>query len=257
MSESIARKVQPFTIGTKLSAPAVPKSPDFTPQSFHLHPLHHHPQHHLHQQHHHSNKSLDNRTPASCNLNDNTSLYLSFSQGSQVAKQAVSVLPPTVRQTGTPTQAVVLAVAVQPQPAVVDMAEEDQLNQNVLGASTTTTTTTTTTTATSIASATSTTTTTAVSRSIKKITISGSRESSLETQAASRLLAQGSGKALPGQNTNNNNNNNRITDTARAEPPLPAIVGVSCENKPGSHFKVTWHDLSMWFVKAFSSFISL
>lgn len=29
MSESIVRKIQPFTIGTKLSAPAVPKCPDF------------------------------------------------------------------------------------------------------------------------------------------------------------------------------------------------------------------------------------
>lgn len=34
MSESIVRKIQPFTIGTKLSAPAVPKCSDLVPDGY-------------------------------------------------------------------------------------------------------------------------------------------------------------------------------------------------------------------------------
>ncbi|KAK1791378.1 hypothetical protein P4O66_013384 [Electrophorus voltai] len=56
MSESIVRKIQPFTIGTKLSVPAVPKYSDVTEDNM-------------------SNRSLDN-CKLQHNLNDKVSLYL-------------------------------------------------------------------------------------------------------------------------------------------------------------------------------------
>ncbi|XP_052006595.1 uncharacterized protein LOC127660426 isoform X1 [Xyrauchen texanus] len=62
----------------------------------------------------------------------------------------------------------------------------------------------------------------AASRSIRKITIS----SNLEDRLPPRMELK---KISP--NSENKNNNNNITQ-------LPKIVGVSCENKPNSHFKV-------------------
>ncbi|KAF7664016.1 hypothetical protein LDENG_00192520 [Lucifuga dentata] len=166
MSESIVRKVQPFTIGTRLSVPTVPKCQEFT-QSYL------------------QSQSLDN-----CTLQHNlNSLYFSRSQvcahgpclASPIVKQVASVKPPNQE----------------------DMAAEDHLNQNVAPSS-------------------------AVSRSIKKITISGNKERSENT------LSVGPAR-LPGSTSENNNNNNNITTS---DPCLPRIVGVSCENKPNSQFKV-------------------
>ncbi|XP_042358037.1 uncharacterized protein LOC121954542 isoform X2 [Plectropomus leopardus] len=163
MSESIVRKVQPFTIGTRLSVPAVPKCQDFT-QSYL------------------QSQSLDN-----CTLQHNlNSLYLSRSQVC-----AHGLVSPIVKQ--------VAPVRHNQE----DMAAEDQLNQNVTSPN-------------------------AVSRSIKKITISGSRDRS-ENKVSAQL-------SITGSTSENNNNNNNVTSTS--DPHLPRIVGVSCENKPSSHFKV-------------------
>ncbi|KAK2824072.1 hypothetical protein Q5P01_021247 [Channa striata] len=168
MSESIVRKVQPFTIGTRLSAPTVPKCQEFT-QSYL------------------QSQSLDN-----CTLQHNlNSLYLSQSQ---VCAHGPCLVSPIVKQ-------VVPAKCNQEH-----MAAEDHLNQNVASNS-------------------------AVSRSIKKITISASKERS-ENKAAA-----GAGqRVFTRSTTENNNNNNNISSTSGSH--LPRIVGVSCENKPSSHFKV-------------------
>ncbi|XP_034408319.1 uncharacterized protein LOC117744242 isoform X3 [Cyclopterus lumpus] len=166
MSESIVRKVQPFTIGTRLSVPAVPKCQEFT-QSYL------------------QSQSLDNCSLQHNNLN---SLFLS---GSQVCPRGPSRL--------------VSPVAMQVAPAKreqEDMAAEDDLNQNVASPY-------------------------AVSRSIKKITISGCKD---------RSESKVPPLPITGFTSENNNNNNNVTSTS--EPRLPRIVGVSCENKPSSHFKV-------------------
>ncbi|XP_037637681.1 uncharacterized protein LOC119495375 isoform X3 [Sebastes umbrosus] len=166
MSESIVRKVQPFTIGTRLSVPAVPKCQEFT-QSYL------------------QSQSLDN-----CTLQHNlNSLYLSRSQ---VCTHGPCLVSPIVKQ---------VAPVKHNQE---DMAAEDHLNQNVATAS-------------------------AVSRSIKKITISGSKDRSEVSVEPAQL-------SVTGSTSENNNNNNNVTSTA--DPHLPRIVGVSCENKPSSHFKV-------------------
>ncbi|XP_034464212.1 uncharacterized protein LOC117775298 isoform X2 [Hippoglossus hippoglossus] len=170
MSESIVRKVQPFTIGTRLSVPAVPKCQDFT-QSYL------------------QSTSLDN-----CALQHNlNSLYLSRSQ--VCARDPCLVSPVVVKQ-----------VAPVKRDQEEHMAAEDHLNQNVGSPSSS-----------------------AVSRSIKKITISG-KERSESTGPAQQLSVTGS------TSENNNNNNNNVTSTS--DPHLPRIVGVSCENKPHSQFKV-------------------
>ncbi|KAM4607675.1 uncharacterized protein mymx isoform 4-T4 [Polymixia lowei] len=174
MSESIVRKVQPFTIGTRLSVPAVPKCPDFT-QSYL------------------QGESLDN-CALQHNLNDSVSLYLSRSR---VCAHGPCLVAP-VKQVAPP-------VTHQPE----DMAAEDQLNQNTVPPS-------------------------AVSRSIKKITISGNRENAGNKAAAGPALLPV--KVSPSENNNNNNN---ITTTTTSNPQLPRIVGVSCENKPTSHFKIS------------------
>ncbi|XP_037322097.2 uncharacterized protein LOC119214430 isoform X1 [Pungitius pungitius] len=164
MSESIVRKVQPFTIGTRLSVPAVPKCPEFT-QSYL------------------QSQSLDN-----CTLQHNlNSLYLSRSQ---VCAHGPCLVPPVAKQ---------VAPVKHNQE---DMAAEDDLNQNVASPS-------------------------AVSRSIKKITISGSKD--ISQNKVLQLSVRGS-------TSENNNNNNNVTRTSEAH--LPRIVGMSCENKPSSHFKV-------------------
>lgn len=85
------------------------------------------------------------------------------------------------------------------------MAEEDQLNQNIASAA-------------------------AVARSIKKITISGSKDRPEHTTAKEPACV-----LVTGIRENNNNNNNV---TSSSEQSLPRIVGVSCENKPNSQFKV-------------------
>uniref|UniRef100_A0A096M3X0 Uncharacterized protein n=1 Tax=Poecilia formosa TaxID=48698 RepID=A0A096M3X0_POEFO len=115
MSESIVRKVQPFTIGTRLSVPSVTKCQEF-PQSYL------------------PSEALDN-----CVLQRNlNSLYLSTSQ---VCAHGSRLVLPTVDQTAP--------VKIQPE----HVAAEDHLNQNIASPS-------------------------AVSRSIKKITISGSKDQS-------------------------------------------------------------------------------
>ncbi|XP_029962770.1 uncharacterized protein mymx isoform X3 [Salarias fasciatus] len=169
MSESIVRKVQPFTIGTRLSAPAVPKCQEFT-QSY-----------------------LPAETLDNCVLQHNlNSLYLSRPQG---CAHGPCLVAPTVKQ---------VAPVKQRQE---HMAAEDHLNQNVASPSST------------------------VSRSIKKITISGSRDrmENMVVVGAARL-------SVAGSTSENNNNNNNISNTS--ETHRPRIVGVSCENKPNSQFKV-------------------
>lgn len=170
MSESIVRKVQPFTIGTRLSVPAVPKCQEFT-QSYL------------------QSQSLDN-----CTLQHNlNSLYLSRSQVR--AAHGPCLVSPIVKQ-------------VAPvKPKQEDMAAEDQLNQNVASASA------------------------SVSRSIRKITISGSRD-----RPEGKVSAGPAQLCITGPTSENNNNNNNVTGTS--DPHLPRIVGVSCENKPSSQFKV-------------------
>ncbi|CAJ1067414.1 uncharacterized protein LOC121511110 [Xyrichtys novacula] len=168
MSESIARKVQPFTIGTRLSVPAVPKCQDFT-QSYL------------------QSQSLDN-----CNLQHNlNSLYLSRSQ---VCAHGPCLVSPIVKQVSPVKQ------------NQEDMAAEDHLNQNVSPPST-------------------------VSRSIKKITISGSKDRSEDGVSAGPAQ-----HLIKGSMSENNNNNNNVSSSS--EPHLPRIVGVSCESKPNSQFKV-------------------
>ncbi|XP_028458692.1 uncharacterized protein mymx isoform X3 [Perca flavescens] len=169
MSESIVRKVQPFTIGTRLSAPAVPKCQEFT-QSYL------------------QSQSLDN-----CTLQHNlNSLYLSRSQ---VCTHSPCLVSPAVKQV-TPVKH-----------NQEDMAAEDHLNQNVASAS-------------------------AVSRSIKKITISGNKG-----RSENKVSVGPAQLSITGSTSENNNNNNNVTSTS-ADPHLPRIVGVSCENKSSSHFKV-------------------
>ncbi|KAK1905427.1 Spectrin beta chain non-erythrocytic 5 [Dissostichus eleginoides] len=135
MSESIVRKVQPFTIGTRLSVPAVPKCQEFT-QSYL------------------QSQSLDN-----CTLQHNlNSLYLSRSQ---VCTRGPCLVSPMVKQ---------VAPVKHNQE---DMAAEDHLNQNVASPS-------------------------AVSRSIKKITISGSRErSENNVKDSSEELQPATGQTKP------------------------------------------------------------
>nr|XP_043901176.1 uncharacterized protein LOC122781535 isoform X3 [Solea senegalensis] len=165
MSESIVRKVQPFTIGTKLSVPTVPKCQDFT-ESYLQSP------------------SLDN-----CTLQHNlNSLYLSRSQVC-----AHDLVSPIVKQ--------VAPVKEQQE----HMAAEDQLNQNCPSA---------------------------VSRSIKKITISGKERSENKLALGPEQLS------ITGSTSENNNNNNNNNIPSTSELHLPRIVGVSCENKPSSQFKV-------------------
>ncbi|XP_019726187.1 uncharacterized protein mymx isoform X3 [Hippocampus comes] len=168
MSESIVRKIQPFTIGTKLSVPAVSKCQDFTETYLHC-------------------QNLDN-----CTLQQNlNSLYLSRQQ---VCAHGPCLIVPTGQQV-TPVK--------QKEP---DMTAEDHLNQNVAPSS-------------------------AVSRSIKKITISGNKKS--PENAISVGLRQ---RSLLGSTSKNHNNNNNIGGTCHSN--LPRIVGVDCDNKPNSHFKV-------------------
>ncbi|XP_030628129.1 uncharacterized protein mymx [Chanos chanos] len=170
MSESIVRKIQPFTIGTKLSVPAVSKCPDFT-ESF-----------------------LPSRTLDNCklrhNLNDQVSLYLSRTQ---VRSSDRHFLPEATRASPAKCHQ-------------EEMAEEDRLNRNAASP-------------------------TAASRSIRKITISSTMDSTRYK------LSQGSElpKMKISSNSENINNNNNISTS---NPKLPRIVGVSCENKPSSHFKV-------------------
>ncbi|KAM4591138.1 uncharacterized protein mymx isoform 2-T2 [Odontesthes bonariensis] len=169
MSESIARKVQPFTIGTKLSVPPVPKCQEFT-QSY-----------------------LPGETLDNCVLQHNlNSLYLSRSQ---VYAHGPCLVSPIVKQ------------AAPVKHNQEHMAAEDHLNQNVASPS-------------------------AVSRSIKKITISGSKD-----RSENKMLEVPAKLSITGSSSENNNNNNNIT-TSTSDPHLPRIVGVSCENKPKSQFKV-------------------
>lgn len=167
MSESIARKIQPFTIGTRLSAPAVPKCQEFG-QSYL------------------QSQSLDN-----CALKHNlNSIYHSHSQVRAHAPRLVSSIAKQMEQPAENRQEDQL----------------DQLNQNLVPAS-------------------------AVSRSIKKITISGSRSRS---EGKAPVAAQQLVATRP--KCENNNNNNNVNGTS--DPHLPRIVGVSCENKPSTQLKV-------------------
>lgn len=165
MSESAVKKVQPFTIGTRLSVPPGTKCQEF-PQAF-----------------------LPAETLDNCKLQRNlNSLYLRRSQ--QVRGAHGTCLGPPAAEQAAPTGQELAAA-------------EDHLNQNTASAS-------------------------AVSRSIRKITISGSQGRS-DKKTAETLSITGSA----GENKNNNNNT-----TGASEPRLPRIVGVSCKNKPNSEFKV-------------------
>ncbi|XP_066552609.1 spectrin beta chain, non-erythrocytic 1 isoform X2 [Amia ocellicauda] len=163
MSESIVRKVQPFTIGTKLSVPVVPKCTDFVETYL-------------------PSQALDN-CKMQHNLNDQVSLYLGQSQ---IHPDASQFSP----------------VATQE-----EMAEEDQLNRNAVSP-------------------------TAASRSIRKINISSTMEATLEKGATVPDCHPPAIQTSKTENINNNNNSNH------GSQPLPRIVGVSCENKPNSQFKV-------------------
>lgn len=169
MSESIVRKVQPFTIGTRLSAPSVAKGQEF-PQTY-----------------------LPGETLDNCVLQHNlNSLYLGRSQ--QVCARDSCLAPPAVKH----------AAPVRHE----HMAAEDHLDHNTASAS-------------------------AVSRSIKKITISGSKDKSDKKTAAGPAKL-----SITGSSCGNKNNNNNNGGTGTSDLRLPRIVGVSCENKPNAPFKV-------------------
>ncbi|KAG7492851.1 hypothetical protein MATL_G00019460 [Megalops atlanticus] len=167
MSESIVRKIQPFTIGTKLSVPSVAKCPDFVDAYL-------------------PSQALDN-CKLQNSLNDQVSLYLGQSQMRQVTPRS------------SPTAAGVTAAEGRQE----DMTREDHLNRNGVSP-------------------------TGTSRSIRKITISGSTESPSDTAALG-----GDCMAALGTSKLENINNNNMVST-----PVPRIVGVSCENTPNSHLKV-------------------
>ncbi|XP_031434785.1 spectrin beta chain, non-erythrocytic 5 isoform X6 [Clupea harengus] len=205
MSESFVRKIQPFTIGTKLSVPSVSKCPDFTESYL-------------------PSQALDN-CKLRHNLNDHVSLFLGRAQvrsgnprlvpqppsPSSSSSSTTSSLSSTTTslQTTTTTTTTTTTSQVNPgkhqQPS---MAEEDHLNRNAISP------------------------TSAASRSIRKITIS----SSTEGNAPQADQGLGIPRLRFNPQVENNNNNNNITTTSN--PQLPRIVGVSCENKPSSHFKV-------------------
>ncbi|XP_056148339.1 spectrin beta chain, non-erythrocytic 2 [Lampris incognitus] len=181
MSESIVRKVQPFTIGTRLSIPAVPKCADF--------PAGYLPA-----------RGLDNCT-LQHNLNhDSVSLYLSRSH---LRASGPRLRTPLARQ----------VVSARRRQETMQAAE-DHLNQNTVPPS-------------------------AVSRSIKKITISGNGDDTGGDKAEEEEEEEEEEgppiSVCPSENNNNNNNNNI---TAGSHPRLPRVVGVSCENKASSHFQV-------------------
>ncbi|XP_064173461.1 uncharacterized protein LOC135244803 isoform X2 [Anguilla rostrata] len=176
MSESIVRKIQPFTIGTKLSVPNVPKCPDFEDAFL-------------------PTQSLD-----SCklqnSLNDQVGLYLGQSQ--------MQTDSPQLSPTGEPE--------TTSKGQTDDPTKEDNLNRNGVSP-------------------------TSSSRSIKKITISGSLESPGDTPDLGGDCLVSVVTSKPESiniNNNNNNNNNNMVDAK----PVPRIVGVSCENTPNSHLKV-------------------
>ncbi|XP_041105968.1 spectrin beta chain, non-erythrocytic 1-like isoform X5 [Polyodon spathula] len=166
MSESIVRKVQPFTIGTKLSVPAVPKGTEFADTFL-------------------PSSSLDN-CKMQHNLNDQVSLYL----GHSPTHPDDSHFSP------------VAARVLQAERCQDEKSEEDHLNRNAVSP-------------------------TASSRSIKKITISSWTEKTGDK--VDSVVRCPNVMAAKSENSNNNNNAAII---------LPRIVGVSCENKPNSQFKV-------------------
>ncbi|XP_041107912.1 spectrin beta chain, non-erythrocytic 1-like isoform X5 [Polyodon spathula] len=166
MSESIVRKVQPFTIGTKLSVPAVPKGTEFADTFL-------------------PSSSLDN-CKMQHNLNDQVSLYLGHSS----THPSDSHFSPVAARMH-------LAERCQE-----EKAEEDHLNRNAVSP-------------------------TASSRSIKKITISSwTEKTGIKVDSVAHCP-----KVMVDKPENSNNNNN-------AAITLPRIVGVSCESKPNSQFKV-------------------
>ncbi|KAJ8361429.1 hypothetical protein SKAU_G00179540 [Synaphobranchus kaupii] len=166
MAESIVRKIQPFTIGTKLSVPTGPKCPHFTESYL-------------------PNPDLDNCQQHS--QKDQVCLYLGGAQrGPRLSPVAAQVSRLERQQ--------------------VEPAEVDHLNRNAGSVSTS-------------------------SRAIRKIAISGSAEHPGDTKAPLGVRSKTCG--TPKSENININNNNNIPSK-----PLPRIVGVSCENKPNTHFKV-------------------
>ncbi|XP_039594244.1 uncharacterized protein LOC120516555 isoform X3 [Polypterus senegalus] len=163
MSESFVRKIQPFTIGTKLSVPTVSKCTEFT------------------------NTYLPDPELDNCNLRHNLNEKIPLYLGNRELHTETSHFSPVANR------------LLQVDRSQEEISEEDHENSN--GA----------------AQATS-------SRSIRKITISSGLEKALDKVASSPKMT-----ITKPENINNNNNACRV---------LPRIVGVSCENKPNSQFKV-------------------
>ncbi|XP_063047463.1 nucleoprotein TPR isoform X2 [Engraulis encrasicolus] len=233
MSESIVRKIQPFTIGTKLSVPAVPKCPDF-PESYLP-----------------TSQALDNCNKLRHNLNEHVTLFLGRTPAVRpgnvprlVPQPPAPSPPPSSSTSSSPSPSSSATTTISPETMTTmatstmmttqvmqgirhhqraNMAEEDRLNRNAQISPTS-----------------------AASRSIRKITISSSTDGHTLPRAdpEERL---GIPRVRVNHQIENNNNNNNITTTtttssssssSSSNPQVPRIVGVSCENKPNSHFKV-------------------
>ncbi|XP_034148182.1 uncharacterized protein LOC106023986 isoform X3 [Esox lucius] len=187
MSEGIVRKVQPFTIGTRLSIPAPGefKCPDFLPQSSW------------------QSGTLGNITLQS-SLQERVSLYLSQAQVCGATTDMAPLSPQLV------------PLAKWTPMTHVPLGQQQQEDNAALPPASTAT------------------------RSIKKITISGSSDKEHNAWRKSGhsdhrgvhvgpLLTPGT--EMPRSENNNNNNNNNKSGLAR-------ILGVSCENQPSSQLKM-------------------
>ncbi|XP_029107275.1 uncharacterized protein mymx isoform X3 [Scleropages formosus] len=204
MSESVARKVQPFTIGTRLSVPAAV------------------PADHLL-----AGRPLDNRKVPR-NLNERVPcLYLG--QSGLPLRGVPSDPRPSSSPSPSPCPCPCPAAQVesrQQRRRREEPCDEDALNRNAASP-------------------------TATSRSIRKITISGSAQSpgepgppagepprKLESAANKNNNSNNNNNVIAVDNNNKNDNENGKSSKAGARCALPRIVGVSCENKPQSYLKV-------------------
>lgn len=194
MSEGIVRKIQPFTIGTKLSVPGGPKCPDF------------------------EDTFLPSQNLDTCelqnSLSDQVALYLGQSQ--------IQAPSPQLSPTGDPLTA--------GKAQADDPAKEDSLNRNGVSP-------------------------TSSSRSIRKITISGGPDSpgdapTLGDECPVSMVTSRPESITINNNNNNNSNANNNNNSILSADPVPRIVGVSCENTPNSHLKVTLN-IFLLFVRCF------